>query len=101
MVPRPTEPSDDNFLSSISLHLATVPLPVGGASGSAGVPVNEDESYEGVGALLVLYTSLQIAFLKLEIHIGIGMYWYCQNCQTNAFPYQTPSTYSKTFEFAV
>eukprot|EP00438_Fugacium_kawagutii_P014480 Skav223527 [mRNA] locus=scaffold1160:361707:369347:+ [translate_table: standard] len=29
MVPRPSETSDDNFLSSMTLHLATVPTPIG------------------------------------------------------------------------
>lgn len=29
MVPRPTEPSDDHFLSAVTLHLATVPGPIG------------------------------------------------------------------------
>ena len=30
MLPRPTESSDDAFLASMTLHLATVPVPIGG-----------------------------------------------------------------------
>lgn len=72
MVPRPTEPSDDHFLSAVTLHLATVPGPIG----------------EGTRHLSVVLISLfhlrveELGGCRFLLHVFACLYLYCISCCT-------------------